>query len=597
MQAAAFLAIARRPDDEIGDRDEVAQFDQVGRHAEIAVIFGDFLAQQLDPVRGAFQPLVGPYDADIIPHETPQFVPVMGDDDFFVRIGDAAFVPWPDGRGGREVVPARHNVVGNSLAEDEAFEDRVRREPVGAVQPRLCHFACRPKARQIGTAIQIDHHAAARIMRRRHHRDRLNGAIDTEFEQPGVDHREVMLHEFSAEMRDIEQDVAEPQPLHFGVDGACHHVARRQLEPVVIAVHEARAVGQFQMAAFAARRLGDQEILDLRVEQAGRVELVEFHVRNPATGAPCHGDAVARGTIGVGRILIDAGGAAGRQHHRLADDALHLPGFDVERIDAVAAARRKAFAFDMRRGDQVDRHHAGDQRDVGMRHRRLLQRLLHRPAGGIVDMDDAAVAVAALAGQVPAFGPGFAGIERHAEFGEAVDRCRCVFDDEFDGGAVVETGTRHHRVLDMAFEGVAGFEYRGDAALRPSGRSGRDIALGEHRDLEAPGEVERGGQAGGARTDDDDIIGMSVGQEGFGQAGVGQRAISHGHGSTPGTHLQGRLPASTRRRRQAPPPPPPPAPGRRCGCACHRSASGCDRRAIRCVPPAPAARLSGRDRR
>ena len=39
---------------------------------------------------------------------------------------------------------------------------------------------------------------------------------------------------------------------------------------------------------------------------------------------------------------------------------------------------------------------------LGCAARRLLQRLLHRPAGGVVDMDDAAVAVPALAGQVPA---------------------------------------------------------------------------------------------------------------------------------------------------------------------------------------------------
>ena len=45
---------------------------------------------------------------------------------------------------------------------------------------------------------------------------------------------------------------------------------------------------------------------------------------------------------------------------------------------------------------------SGSRVMLGLAAAALSQRLLHRPAGGVVDMDDAAVAVAALAGQVPA---------------------------------------------------------------------------------------------------------------------------------------------------------------------------------------------------
>ena len=78
-----------------------------------------------------------------------------------------------------------------------------------------------------------------------------------------------------------------------------------------------------------------------------------------------------------------------------------FPVAPVQRIDApdMAVAR---IALAMAAGDEVDRDHVGDQGDVGMGGGGLLQRLLHRPAGGVVDMDDAAVAVAALAGQMPA---------------------------------------------------------------------------------------------------------------------------------------------------------------------------------------------------
>ena len=131
----------------------------------------------------------------------------------------------------------------------------------------------------------------------------------------------------------------------------------------------------------------------------------------------------------------------------------------------------------------------------------LFQRLLHRPAGGVVDMDDPAVAVAALAGQVPAIAAAV-GVERHAQVREPRDRRRRVADDQLDRIAVVEPRAGDHRVLDMAFERVARLEHRRDPALRPAGRT---LPLGEHRHLEALREVERRGQPGRAGADHDHV--------------------------------------------------------------------------------------------
>ena len=72
---------------------QVAQFDQVMADSEIRVELFDFPLQQADAVLCPLQALVGADDADVVPHEAAQFVPVVGDDDFFVSIGDAAFVP------------------------------------------------------------------------------------------------------------------------------------------------------------------------------------------------------------------------------------------------------------------------------------------------------------------------------------------------------------------------------------------------------------------------------------------------------------------------------------------------------------------------
>ena len=51
-------------------------------------------SQQVDAVLGAFQPLGGPDNANIIPHKTADFRPCLLDHDFFVAIRHPAFIPW-----------------------------------------------------------------------------------------------------------------------------------------------------------------------------------------------------------------------------------------------------------------------------------------------------------------------------------------------------------------------------------------------------------------------------------------------------------------------------------------------------------------------
>ena len=109
----------------------------------------------------------------------------------------------------------------------------------------------------------------------------------------------------------------------------------------------------------------------------------------------------------------------------------------------------------------------------------FLERLLDRPAGGVGDVDDAAVAVPALAGQVPAVAIGFE-VERHAKLGEAGDRRGGFGHDMLDDGAIVEPGARLHRIADVIFEAVVGFEHRGDPALRPARRALAQRALRDH---------------------------------------------------------------------------------------------------------------------
>ena len=104
-------------------------------------------------------------------------------------------------------------------------------------------LADRVQAGDVGAAVQVGHDAAAGVVRGRHHRDRLLGDVDAEFQAARVDGREVLLEEFGRLVADVEVDVVEAALLHLEVDGAGDHVARGQFAALVVRRHEARAGG------------------------------------------------------------------------------------------------------------------------------------------------------------------------------------------------------------------------------------------------------------------------------------------------------------------------------------------------------------------
>ena len=141
----------------------------------------------------ALEALVGAYDADVIPHEAAQFVPVVRDDDFLVGIGDAALVPLRQGGQGS---PFRlENVLCGSGGEHQAFEQRIAGQPVGAVQAGEGDFTDCIEAGQVGAGAQVGDDAAAGVVRRRHDRDGLAGDVDAQFQAAGMDVREMLLQE------------------------------------------------------------------------------------------------------------------------------------------------------------------------------------------------------------------------------------------------------------------------------------------------------------------------------------------------------------------------------------------------------------------
>jgi hypothetical protein len=93
--------------------------------------------------------------------------------------------------------------------------------------------------------------------------------------------------------------------LHLEVDGAGDDVARREVAARVVLFMKGVPSSSRSTAPSPRKRLGDEEGLRLRVIEAGRVELVELHVRDLGPRAVRHRETVARRDVRVRRIEVD----------------------------------------------------------------------------------------------------------------------------------------------------------------------------------------------------------------------------------------------------------------------------------------------------
>ena len=122
------------------------------------------------------------------------------------------------------------------------------------------------------------------------------------------------------------------------------------------------------------------------------------------------------------------------------------------------------------------------QRDVGVAPDLFRQGVLHRMAGGVGGVDDAAVAVAAFARQVVAGAVVRIAGERHALLDQPFDRGPAVLHDEAGGLFVAQPGAGDQGVADVRLDRVVVRQHGGDAALRPVAGAVQQSALGDDRD-------------------------------------------------------------------------------------------------------------------
>ncbi len=362
------------------------------------------------------------------------------------------------------------------------------------------HLAHREQVGDAGAAEEVGDHATALVVRGGNHRDGLHRHVDAELPAGLVDVREVVEQEPLRQVGHVEEGAVVAAPLHLGVDGAGHDVARGQLLARVVADHEGLARLVAKDPALAAERLGDEEALGVGVEEAGGVELEELHVGDRGAGPVAHGHAVAGRHVGVGRVEVDLPGAAGGEHgHRGGDgpDAAGGPVDDVGAERPVRSGRAGPLA-----GDDVDGDLVLLDADAGRRAGRQ-HLLLDLLAGGVLGVGHPAARVAALPGEVEPVGG--LPVELDPQGLEPADPLRGLLDRHLDRVEVAQSGAGDEGVLDVEREGVVGPQHRGHPALGVLGVALLAVALGEDEHAPVTGRLQGEGEAGHPPTQDQEV--------------------------------------------------------------------------------------------
>ena len=401
----------------------------------------------------------------------------------------------------------RRSVACGLVGIDHRFDQRVGSEAVGSVQPRAGGFAQRVEVPDRGLAVGVDLHPAAAVVRCGRHGNPVAGDVDADRKAFFVDVGEVTADGSGVFVRDVEVDEVRAPLGHFAVDGAGHHVARRQRFHRVVFVHELLAGRQAQDGSETPHGLRDEEVGFLAgvVERRG-VELDELHVLGDGLGAVAHGDAVARGDDRVGGRGVDVAAAARGDDGELGEHGLDLVGGEVEHIGAEAGqpARmaRDEFAQVVLR-QEVDGEMVFQHRDAGVPANRLDQRPFDLGAREVFVVEDAGFGMPALAVQLETSvgSP----VEARAPFDQVADQLRGPAYDQSDGLFVAFAGSADQGVVDMFFECVGGVGHRADAALCKVGIALVHFALRDDRDMPVGRGLERERKARCAGTDNQKV--------------------------------------------------------------------------------------------
>ncbi|SAQ00571.1 Uncharacterised protein [Klebsiella oxytoca] len=122
MKPAALFTLHGTAYNQLSNLYQVTQLQQIIRDTEASVVFVQLLLQHSNTAQGAFKTTSGTHDADIIPHQQAQLMPVVLYYDQFIRYFDLAFVP---GRQFIDRLSERHtlnDIFGSGPAVNKALQ-------------------------------------------------------------------------------------------------------------------------------------------------------------------------------------------------------------------------------------------------------------------------------------------------------------------------------------------------------------------------------------------------------------------------------------------------------------------------------------------
>ena len=279
------------------------------------------------------------------------------------------------------------------------------------------------------------------------------------------------------------------------MNGAGHHVPRRQLGRRVISRHERLAVAVHQPRALAAQGLGRQGRGVAADIDGGGMELDELRIGDLRAGQGGEAQTLAP-QLGRSRSHgIETADTARGQNHGRRDNLGQLSAlFDQHAPDAAAVVLQEA-AQALARPDLDVRMGKRRRGDSG-----------HDGATGLVALDPRHAGPAVGGFQAEEERPLGVSIEGRAQLGQPADG-RCPLCRQ-QGRAlrIDQTGAGGHSICGVQSRVVVLRQGRGHAALGPGrGATLVERGAGEHHDL-ARGRRQGGREAGEPGADDEDAV-------------------------------------------------------------------------------------------
>ena len=494
MEPARLVAFLGGLHDQLGAHGEIAELERVRRHQIAEIVLTNLAPERLDAMRRARQALVRADDADVVPHQAADLIPHVRDQNRLVRRHGAADPPIRNRRKFLERLWVGTESSCGKSRTDKRLHQRIGRQAVRAVKTgtRALADSREPLDRRNAVRRRLD--AATCVVRRGDDRNQILRHVDPELHALVVDVREARHQVRAALLPDVEEHAVVARPLHLGVDGPRHDVARRQTSARIVLLHELLAVLVDKDSSFATHRLGNEEALCLRMVKARRMELNELHVLDLRPRTPCKRDAVPRRRVGIACVEIDLAATARRQNRVRRPNRVNLTRPLVEHIRPDAPVL--PFHADALRHDEVDDDRFLSDVDAFRPAHPTNHRRLALLTGDVARVEDTPCAVSALTREVPR--ATLLLRELDAAVDEILNALRRMLADLMDDFRLPEPRARDHRITRMLVESVRRIHHTADSALRKIRIAVLKPSLRRDDDLAVGGEVQRTHEPGHA---------------------------------------------------------------------------------------------------